>query len=181
MKPESKRKSDKANNYGDDEKPSCFDSFDEMSKALLDYEIGPKVICPNVHSSSRHHDFNSSQSLSKDCYDLSSLSKTLNHLEANAIERRNLMEKRIHIAKKVIKKRQELKRVVIKPLGMNPKKPMMRIISRDIKEQNSSVGFGMEDFLDAVKHGGFHLKARFMFEMLKMKTGGHLQKGPKCI
>ncbi|MED6197746.1 hypothetical protein PIB30_059556 [Stylosanthes scabra] len=152
-----------------------------MSKALLNYEISPKVISPNSRTSSRHHDFNSTQSLSKDCYDFSSLSKTLNHLEAKAIKKRKETEKKIHIAKKIIikKRLEEEKRVLIKPLVMNPKKPMMTIISRDIKEQNSSVRFGMEDFLDAAKHGGFHLRARFMFEMMKMKTP-HLREGPKC-
>ncbi|KAL1290125.1 hypothetical protein HN51_058512 [Arachis hypogaea] len=168
MKPESKRKSDKAHTYSH-EKPSCFDSFAEMSNALLNFDITIRnQSSPNIIGSATNQDPNSIQSLSKDCFDFNNLWKTLNY-----IEKKNA--KRIIVVKRVDKKKEKkMKRKkekeefqIIKFLTMNPKKPfesIVRVKGGNRKEQNSEKNsdnqFGLEEFIDAVNHGGFHLRTR---------------------
>ncbi|KAL4396955.1 hypothetical protein HN51_001405 [Arachis hypogaea] len=173
MKSESKRKSDKARNCSH-EKPSCFDSFAEMSNALLNSDITIRnQSSSNILGSATNQDPNSIQSLSKDCYDFSNLLKTLNY-----IEKKNA--KRIIVVKRVDKKKEKkMKRKkekeefqIIKFLTMNPKKPFERIVrvkGGNRKEQNSEKNsdnqFGLEEFLDAVNHileQGFILRIRIL-------------------
>ncbi|XP_052110181.1 uncharacterized protein LOC110279934 isoform X2 [Arachis duranensis] len=167
MKSESKRKSDKARNCSH-EKPSCFDSFAEMSNALLISDITIRnQSSSNILGSATNQDPNSIQSLSK--------------------EKKNA--KRIIVVKRVDKKKEKkMKRKkekeefqIIKFLTMNPKKPFERIVrvkGGNRKEQNSEKNsdnqFGLEEFLDAVNHGGFHLRTR-----IHIKNKNTQQKEPK--
>ncbi|KAL4349979.1 hypothetical protein HN51_031066 [Arachis hypogaea] len=158
MKPESKRNRD--------DKSSCFDNFGEMSKALLNSDVTVKnESSSNILGSATLQDPKAIQSLSKDCYDFSSLLKTLNCIEKKNVKR--LI--RIGGIQK-IKRKEKKKKISIKFMFVKPNKPFeknVRVINRIKKEQISDNEFGLEEFLDTARDGSFRFRTRLYIKSNK--------------